>query len=82
MAQVRAVMPTKFVPLADELLATTGVGDYSTLIGILLSRYGNHLLSTWQINNCSQAATAIQQPIIEPLAAPTTASEQFTPMEF
>jgi hypothetical protein len=49
MAQTRAVLQKKFVPLADELLALTGVSDYSTLIGILLSRYGNHLLSTWQI---------------------------------
>lgn len=82
MAQIRAVMPTKFVPLADELLDVTGVADYSTLISLLLSRYGNHLLNTWQINNCPQAATTIQQPIVEPLVAPTTAPEQFTPMEF
>ena len=78
MAQTRAVMPARFVPLADELLATTGVHDYSTLIGILLSRYGNHLLNTWQINNCPQAA-AIQQPIAEvSIAQP----EPFTQMEF
>lgn len=38
MAQTRAVLPARFVPLADELLATTGANDYSTLIGILLSR--------------------------------------------
>jgi hypothetical protein len=43
MAQTRAVLPARFVPLADELLATTGANDYSTLIGILLSRYGKHL---------------------------------------
>jgi len=82
MSQTRAVLPSKFVPLADELLATTGVSDYSTLIGILLSRYGNHLLSTWQINNCQQATLAIQQPIAEVSIAPLTAPEQFTPMEF
>jgi len=29
MSQTRAVLPSKFVPLADELLATTGVSDYS-----------------------------------------------------
>ena len=77
MSQTRAVLPSKFVPLADELLATTGVSDYSTLIGILLSRYGNHLLNTWQINNCQQA-TAIQQPIAEVQIAP----EPFSQMEF
>lgn len=82
MSQTRAVLPRKIVPLADELLATTGVSDYSTLIGILLSRYGNHLLSTWQINNCQQATLAIQQPIAEVSIAPLTAPEQFTPMEF
>lgn len=82
MSQTRAVLPSKFVPLADELLATTGVSDYSTLIGILLSRYGNHLLSTWQINNCQQATLAIQQPIAEVSIAPLTTPETFTPMEF
>jgi len=78
MAQTRAVMPSKFVPLADELLATTGASDYSTLIGILLSRYGKHLLNTWEIANCPQAA-AMQQPIAQQsIAQPET----FTPMEF
>lgn len=78
MAQTRAVMPSKFVPLADELLAATGANDYSTLIGILLSRYGKHLLNTWEIANCPQAAVA-QQPIASvSIATPET----FTPMEF
>jgi len=81
MSQTRAVLPSKFVPLADELLATTGISDYSTLIGILLSRYGNHLLSTWQINSCQQVAT-IQQPIADNSIAPLSAPETFTPMEF
>jgi len=79
MAQTRAVMPARFVPLADELLATTGVHDYSTLIGILLSRYGQHLLNTWQIANCPQAAPMNQQSIAEvSIAQP----EPFTQMEF
>lgn len=79
MAQTRAVMPARYVPLADELLQTTGVSDYSTLIGILLSRYGKHLLSTWEIANCQQAAPVNLQPIVEvPIAQPET----FTPMEF
>lgn len=79
MAQTRAVMPARYVPLADELLEATGVNDYSTLIGILLSRYGQHLLNTWQINNCPQAAPTNQQPIAEvSIAQPET----FTPMEF
>ena len=79
MAQTRAVMPARYVPLADELLQTTGVSDYSTLIGILLSRYGKHLLSTWEIANCQQAAPVNLQPIASvSIAQPET----FTPMEF
>ncbi|MEG4409055.1 hypothetical protein [Microcoleus sp. MON2_D5] len=78
MAQTRAVLPSKFVPLADELLAMTGASDYSTLIGILLSRYGKHLLNTWEIANCSQAAPINPQPIAQQSIAPET----FTPMEF
>ena len=78
MAQTRAVLPARFVPLADELLVATGVNDYSTLIGILLSRYGKHLLSTWEIANCQQATLAASQPIADMSIAPET----FTPMEF
>jgi hypothetical protein len=78
MAQTRAVLPARFVPLADELLATTGANDYSTLIGILLSRYGKHLLNTWEIANCPQAV-AVQQPIAE---LSVEQPETFTPMEF
>ncbi|MEG3922225.1 hypothetical protein QUA07_24365 [Microcoleus sp. T3_A4] len=78
MAQIRAVMPTKFVPLADELLNVTGVADYSTLITLLLSRYGNHLKSTWQIDNSLPSAPAIAQPIAETSTAP----EPFTQLEF
>jgi len=79
MAQTRAVMPARYVPLADELLQTTGVSDYSTLIGILLSRYGKHLLSTWEIANCQPSAPVNLQPSAEvPIAQPET----FTPMEF
>jgi hypothetical protein len=75
MAQVRAVMPARYVPLADELLETTGINDYSTLIGILLSRYGQHLLATWQIPTCPH-------PIPVPASDPAPASEPFTQMEF
>lgn len=78
MAQTRAVLPARFVPLADELLATTGANDYSTLIGILLSRYSKHLLNTWEIANCPQVA-AVQQPYAE---LSMEQPETFTPMEF
>jgi hypothetical protein len=32
MTQTRAVLPSKFVPLADELLAITGVSDYPSSV--------------------------------------------------
>ena len=82
MARTRAVMPARYVPLADELLQTTGVGDYSTLIGILLSRYGKHLLNTWEIANCPQATPVNEQPHASESTAPLSAPETFTPMEF
>lgn len=78
MAQTRAVMPSRYVPLADELLETTGINDYSTLIGILLSRYGQHLLATWQIQACPHPIPASVQPMSNVQIAP----EPFTQMEF
>jgi hypothetical protein len=83
MAQTRAVMPARYVPLADELLQTTGINDYSTLIGILLSRYGKHLLSTWEIANCPPSAPINSQQIAQQsIAAEPFAPEPFAPMEF
>ncbi len=76
MAQTRAVMSQKFLALADELLEATGVPDYSSLISVLLSRYGQHLLSTWQIPACPPIApTAIE-------SAPTSAPEPFSQIDF
>ena len=80
MAQVRAVMPSKFVPLADELLEATGVPDYSTLLSLLFSRYGQHLLSTWQIQACPHPMPYKAIELI-PHSAPV-ATEPFSQMEF
>lgn len=63
-------MPSKFVHLVNGLLEVRGVTDYLTLISLLLSRYGSHLLNTWQVTNCSQPSPVIQQPVIESLTAP------------
>lgn len=79
MAQTRAVMPQKFLPLADELLEATGVPDYSSLISVLLSRYGKHLLETWQIQACPHP---IPVRSIEPTNEPNPTTEPFTPVEF
>lgn len=81
MAQVRAVMPSKFVPLADELLDVTGVPDYSTLLSLLFSRYGQHLLSTWQIQACPPHPIPVQAIEPAPNSAPAT-PEPFSQMEF
>jgi hypothetical protein len=68
MAQTRAVMPSKFLPLADELLEVTGVNDYSTLISVLLSRYGEHLKQTWNMANLAPSP----QPVTDHFVAPPT----------
>lgn len=74
---VRVSIPSKYVSLADEILASTTVGDYSSLIGILLARYGNHLKQTWDIAVPPQVP-AVQQPYSAAPAAP----EPFTEVEF
>lgn len=67
MAQTRAVMPSKYLPLADELLEVTGVNDYSTLISVLLSRYGEHLKQTWNMAKLAPSPP----PTTDHFAAPT-----------
>ncbi len=80
MAQTRAVLPARFVSLADELLETTGMPDYSTLIGLLFSRYGQHLLATWQIPACPHPMPSQAIELI-PNSAPV-ATEPFSQREF
>ncbi|MBW4635396.1 MAG: hypothetical protein KME30_26935 [Iphinoe sp. HA4291-MV1] len=41
--QVRAVIDASLVPLADQILAETGINSHSQLIGLLIKNYGKQL---------------------------------------
>ena len=40
----------KVAKLADELVEVTGVESFSSLFGILVTRYGYHLKLSWQVS--------------------------------
>lgn len=45
--QIRVVVPKSVAPIALELVHTLGLSDLSNLFGVLVSRYAQHLRSTW-----------------------------------
>ncbi|MBA3920258.1 MAG: hypothetical protein H0X31_00545 [Nostocaceae cyanobacterium] len=49
MSQTRIVLSPKVKPLAEELLEITGIDSLSSLVSVLLTRYGNHMKDTWGV---------------------------------
>ncbi|MEM9924841.1 MAG: hypothetical protein AAF915_13985 [Cyanobacteria bacterium P01_D01_bin.50] len=45
--QIRVVVPKSVAPIALELVHSLGLSDLSNLFGILITRYAQHLRSTW-----------------------------------
>ena len=46
MRQTRIVLHKDLVPIADQILQETGIGNYSQLIAILLKSYGDRLMNS------------------------------------
>lgn len=59
---IQLVLSSKCLAIADKLLKTTGVDDYSVLINLLLSRYGSHLEATWDV---ASSSTSSNQSIVQ-----------------
>lgn len=70
MTSTRIVLPSRHKPFAEELLQVTGIDSLSNLFVILLTRYGSHLKTSW---NISQTVTeTITQPIVTASMPPPT----------
>ncbi len=67
MSQTRIVVSEKLKPLAQELVATTGVDSLSDLLSLLLTRYGRHLRDTWEIPTVPQQVLSSAQ-VFAPVA--------------
>ena len=49
MAQARIVVRDSALESGQKLLKATQLGSLSELFNVLVSRYGNHLISTWVV---------------------------------
>jgi hypothetical protein len=63
MSQTRIVVSSKLKPLAEELVAITGVDSLSDLLSLLLTKYGRHLRASWEL-------PPQQQQAVNPIANP------------
>lgn len=57
MPQSRITLSPNIQNLADELCQITGVGNFASLFGLMLTRYGQHLRISWQVS-----ASGVQIP--------------------
>lgn len=48
MSQSRVVLRAKDVPIVERIIATTGVDSASDAISLLVSRYGDALITWWK----------------------------------
>ncbi len=83
MSQTRIVVSSKLKPLAEELVAITGVDSLSDLLSLLLTKYGRHLKASWellpqqqQVVIPAQATHSIPELIDQPPALQTQPEEQ------
>ncbi len=76
MTSTRIVLPSRHKPFAEELLQVTGIDSLSNLFVILLTRYGSHLKTSW---NISQTVTeTITQPNITAPTPPVTTAKIYS----
>jgi hypothetical protein len=71
---IRIVINDRCLPLAEELLETTGLDSLSALVTILFTRYGQHLKESWSL--------PVYPLVKETKVEPEQQQEQFTPINF
>ncbi len=77
MSQTRIVLSPKVKPLAEELLEITGIDSLSSLVSVLLTRYGNHMKDTWGI-----AGSAVNAPPLFGTEQTDKTKVEFAPIDF
>jgi hypothetical protein len=74
----RIVIPEKVVQLAEEIQGLLGVSSIGEVFAVLLTRYGSHLKTSWELKPM-QPASPTPPPLSEPrltLVQPLTEPEQ------
>ncbi len=79
----RIAVPAKVVKLAEEVQETLGVGSIAEVFAVLLTRYGNHLKTSWEVRVLQVAPPPATSPlpeprltVVQPLVQPLTEPEQ------
>lgn len=63
MTQARITLNPQVKLLADDLLQLTGVASFSNLLSIFITRYGQHLKSTWEITGIIQQSAPVSPQV-------------------
>ncbi|MBW4422027.1 MAG: hypothetical protein KME13_22905 [Myxacorys californica WJT36-NPBG1] len=67
MSQSRVVIRSKDIPMVERIMQTTGVDSASDVISLLVSRYGDALLTWWtsDVHPC-RFPVEVRMPDLEP----------------
>ena len=82
MPQTRVVIPGRLRPIAEELQSLTGVSSLSDVVAMLLTKYAQHLKSSWIESGVNGSTVAQPVEFTEPIREPQFQIKQsFTQLE-
>lgn len=69
MAQTRVVLKDPHNAIAAQIMEATKLSNLSEVVGAMLTRYGRHMMQTWQLDagRCPDPAPDLSAPTL-PLA--------------
>jgi hypothetical protein len=68
--QTRVVISDRLRPIAEELQAVTGVSSLSDVVAMLLTKYAQHLKSSWIESGMQILSPKINTTVLQPVQLP------------
>lgn len=83
MPQTRIVLKDPQRDIAQQIQDVTGLGNLTEVIGAMLTRYGKHMLDTWEVDasRCPDPAPVVESVPSFSAAPPTDSGASLPALE-
>lgn len=78
MSQTRVVISDRLRPIAEELQSVTGVSSLSDVVALLLTKYSQHLKTSWIENGMQILSPKTNTTVLQPVQLPEPVHEPQT----
>jgi hypothetical protein len=76
MSQTRVVISDRLRPIAEELQSITGVSSLSDVVALLLTKYSQHLKTSWIENGMQILSPKTNTTVLQPVQLPKPVESQ------